>query len=105
MNTETLDSDKPIIVPQLSARENAKLNAIVTKIAAGGYWENEGWTDAHTAMLPEAKADLENWLRTQLTHRETAAKLALKVLNVNDVHLALGAGYLAQMKALAKELV
>jgi hypothetical protein len=56
-----------IIIPQLSARENAELNFIVEKIANGGYWQNEGWTEAHDAMLPEAKAELEKFLLTRIS--------------------------------------
>ena len=94
-----------LTLPQLSAQENIELNAIVERIADGGYWDNEGWTEGHASVLPEAKEQLEQFLLRQLAHRETANKLALEVLNINDMHLALGAGYLAQMKALAKELI
>ena len=58
-------------ITKLTKKQNNELETLLSDYANGAYWENEGWTVEHAAMLPVAERQLETWLNSLLKSYDT----------------------------------
>jgi hypothetical protein len=73
MNKDTL----AIEVPAFTGPENERLNNLLQGVQTGYYWQNEGWSDEHLALLPGSLAALEEFLSAKLKPLKDARALLL----------------------------